>query len=190
MAFCITIKCLSSCWNIRRQSNLRLFQKRVVRTKFDIYVFIFNYILLTLVIVTGITYTLRITFKIITFCFTITLFPPVICEGWHTALAWQYHFTKSGGLGLYIFYWNALPSHGSELSCICLIGLASFSDFYIGFWNCPDSVIFIVFHFVHILYSLENFIFSCSNSAILIMKSTFQTVNRILGEQTAGSLDR
>ena len=37
--------------------------------------------------------------------------------------------------------------------CIMGIDVASFLDCSIGFWNCSDSVVFLVFHFVCMIYS-------------------------------------
>ena len=75
----------------------RLFQKCVVHTKFDIYVFI-----------------LRVSY-------------------------------------VHYFYWSAYTKPGKcVVMCLCAMGInfSSFYDFNIWFWNCSDSVVFLVFHVV------------------------------------------
>jgi hypothetical protein len=40
---------------------------------------------------------------------------------------------------------------GGTRSCVGGIDFASFYDFYICFWNCFDSVVFFIFHFIKLV---------------------------------------
>ena len=72
----------------------------------------------------------------------------------------KHHFTKqktSLTLPL-LFIKVSVPSPESVLSCICGLGvsiLPLFYDFFIGFWNCVDSLVFFFSFDYNILQTLQ-----------------------------------
>ena len=62
-----------------------------------------------------------------------------------------------------------VTSHESEWSCACVRGIdfASFDDFSIGLWNCPDSVV--SFCFFILLQPLHN--------GVMVFNTTFKHIS-------------
>jgi hypothetical protein len=56
----------------------------------------------------------------------------------------------------HVFVKVPVPSHESETSCICALGISSLplSSMFLlhRFWNCSNSVVFFVFHFIPMLF--------------------------------------
>jgi hypothetical protein len=61
-----------------------------------------------------------------------------------------------------------VTSHESERSCICVRGIdfASFDDFSIGLWNCPDSGQFLFFILLQPL-----------NNGVMVFNTTFKNIS-------------
>ena len=60
-----------------------------------------------------------------------------------------------------------LPIKESQRLCICLLGI-SILYLSIGFWNCSDNVVFVVFHFI-INYTTKINQLNVQNNCLLIM---------------------
>jgi len=72
----------------------------------------------------------------------------------HESLKYSSHLTPP------LFSEVPAPNMEGEQSCICVLGVSilpmSLYDFSIRFWNCYDSVVFFVFHFISTLYLILN----------------------------------
>ena len=74
------------------------------------------------------------------------------------------------------FYWSTCTKPGK---CVKGIDFASFYDFDIGFWNCSNSMVFLVFHSIQYKYLMRwrssndiqlhwSVVWKCSNAYLLL----------------------
>ena len=111
---------------------------------------------------TAVSRRLNILCKIIKITALFIITRPVICERWHWKHLHDCTISLRGDIWVHTtslilpLYWRTCIKTGKwAVMYFCAKGIdfASFYDFDIWFWNCSDSAVFFVFHFIRLLHT-------------------------------------